>query len=146
MENASLVGGREPVGDAGQQLDGLAPTAARCTCPILERAAIDELGDQILATFELPRIDREDLEELPRALLVLRFREQVPASFTTDIGDRRIRFGAPKRPGAMAPTLRTQSKRVGWRRLWHEMTVKFTLLQRPCPATDSSASRCSVVC
>jgi hypothetical protein len=56
VQNAGIVRGGEPVGDANQQLDGLAPTSPRGVCPILERAAVDELCDQILTAVELARI------------------------------------------------------------------------------------------
>ena len=56
VQNAGLVRRGESVGDAGQQLDDLAPAARRSSCPIPERAAVDELGDQILTALELARI------------------------------------------------------------------------------------------
>ena len=67
VENAGLMGGREPIGDAGQQLDRLAPVALRFSCPVSERAAIDELGDEILPALELARVvDREDVRMIER--------------------------------------------------------------------------------
>ena len=52
MQNAGLVRRGEAVGDAGQQLDRLAPAVCALR-PVPERAAVDELGDEILPALEL---------------------------------------------------------------------------------------------
>ena len=62
VQNAGVVRRGEAVGDAGQQLDGLAPPAFRGSCPVPERAAVDELRHEILAALELARVvHREDM-------------------------------------------------------------------------------------
>ena len=60
VQNARLMGRGQRVGDIYQQLDGLAPLALRSSRPLSQRAAIDELGDQILAALELARIVHGD--------------------------------------------------------------------------------------
>jgi hypothetical protein len=61
VQNSGLVRHGEPIGDAGQQLDRLAPTVSSSR-PVPERAAVDEFGHQVLAALELARIvHREDV-------------------------------------------------------------------------------------
>ena len=82
--------GGQAIGDAGQQLHDLAPRALLALRPVLERAAVDELGDQILpavrfASFE----DREDVWMVERGGR-LRFLLEPPA---------RDHVGHLRRPG-----------------------------------------------
>ena len=67
VQDAGVVRRGEPIGDTGQQLDGLAPAALRSSRPIPERAAVDELGDQILPALELARVvHRDDVRVIER--------------------------------------------------------------------------------
>jgi hypothetical protein len=56
VQNARVVCGRQRVGDTAEQLHRLTPVMMP-THPLPERAAIDELGDQILATVDFARVE-----------------------------------------------------------------------------------------
>ena len=67
MQDAGRVRGREAVGDARQQLDDLPPGARRRARPIAQRAAVDELRDDVLAPFVLADVvHREDVRMVQR--------------------------------------------------------------------------------
>ena len=67
MQHAGRVRGGERVGDAGQELDALAPTAFRRARPVLERAAVDELAHDVLAAAVLADVvHRDDVRVLER--------------------------------------------------------------------------------
>jgi len=57
VENAGFMRQRETVCHPRQQFDGFPPITALSLQPIPERAAIDKLSDQILATLPLPGIE-----------------------------------------------------------------------------------------
>ena len=59
---------RERVGDAGHQFDDLRPGAMRrCVRPVPQRAVVDQLGHQVLATVDLTGIvDRDDVGMIER--------------------------------------------------------------------------------
>ena len=60
-------GGREAISDANQQLDDLPPAPARTGFPIPERAAVHELGHQILTALEFAGIvNGEDMRVIER--------------------------------------------------------------------------------
>ena len=56
MQDSSGVRGGQPVGHSSEQLHDLPPARLLALRPVLQRAAIDELGDDILAPFELPDV------------------------------------------------------------------------------------------
>ena len=54
VDDAGGMCGGQAVGHACQELDNLSPRALGGPSPVLERAAVDELGDQILTAIDLP--------------------------------------------------------------------------------------------
>ena len=56
MQYPGGVAGRQGVGDSNEQLDNLLPRPRCRTCPFFERAAIDELGYQVVPFIELADI------------------------------------------------------------------------------------------
>ena len=67
MQDAGRVRHRESVANTDEHLDDLTPGPAFRVCPSLQRAAIDEFGDQVLLTLELADIvDREDVGMIQR--------------------------------------------------------------------------------
>jgi hypothetical protein len=57
----------QAVGHAYQELENLSPCALRGLSPVLERAPVDELGDQVLTAIELPDVvDRHDVRVVQR--------------------------------------------------------------------------------
>jgi hypothetical protein len=53
VQNTGRVGGGQPVGGACEQFHNLSPRAVFGLGPIPERAAVYELGDDVMTTFEL---------------------------------------------------------------------------------------------
>src|SRR6185436_6021059 len=53
MQDSRLVRGRKPIGDSNQYLDHLPPGALLRPSPVGERSAVDEFGDQVLASSPL---------------------------------------------------------------------------------------------
>src|SRR5437899_919892 len=67
MRDSRRVRGRQTIGYASQQLHNLAPSALLGAGPILQRAAVDKLRNQILPTLELVRIvDRKNVRMVQR--------------------------------------------------------------------------------
>ena len=87
MDDAGGVCGGQAVGDADEQLDDLPPRALVGPRPVSERAAVDELRDQILPAVELPDVvDREDVRMVQRGR---RLRFALEAAARGRIGQRR---------------------------------------------------------
>ena len=67
VQNTGLMGGGQTIGDAGQQLGDILPIARLPLNPVLERAAVDEFGHQILPAVEFTYvIDGEDVRMIER--------------------------------------------------------------------------------
>ena len=67
MQNPRSVSGGESIGDAGQQFDDLATAPLLGSEPGVERAAVHELGDEVLALIEFAGIvDGEDMRMVER--------------------------------------------------------------------------------
>ena len=67
MENSRLMRGHQTVGDTGQKLQDVAPFARSALRLVFERAPIDILGDEILASLEFPDIiDTNDVRMIQR--------------------------------------------------------------------------------
>ena len=80
MQHAGRVGRREAVGDAREELDDLPPSACAALRPVLERAAVDELRDDVLAAVVLADVvHREDVRMIQRRGH-LRFALEAPPS------------------------------------------------------------------
>ena len=80
VQDAGGVGGGQAIRDAGQQLHDLPPRALLAVRPVLERAAIDELGHQVLLAVRFAGFeDREDVGMVERGGR-LRFLLEPPAS------------------------------------------------------------------
>ena len=80
MHDAGRMCCGQAVGHACQELDNLSPRALRGLSPVPERAAVDELGDQILTAIELPDVvDRHDVRVVQRGC-GLRFALKTAAS------------------------------------------------------------------
>ena len=78
MQNAGVVRRGQTIGDADDQLDDVLPRPWARLDPVPERAAVNELGDQVLAPVELAGVmDREDVGMIERGC-ELRFALEAP--------------------------------------------------------------------
>ena len=67
VEDARLVRERQPVADAGQQLDDLPPRACAVVQPVPQRAAVDQFGDEVLTSVGLAGVvHRDDVRVIER--------------------------------------------------------------------------------
>jgi len=67
VQDTGLMGGCQAIGDTGQQLGHVLPTARLPLNPVLERTAVDEFGGQILPAVEFAHVvDSENMRMIER--------------------------------------------------------------------------------